>query len=35
VFRGGQLYLSLMADAGIMIFSAAELPEQPATPTAG
>lgn len=35
VFRGGQLYLSLMADAGIMIFSATELPEQPATPIAG
>jgi heat shock protein HslJ len=35
VFRGGQLYLSLMADAGIMIFSAEALPEKPATPAAG
>ncbi len=32
VFRGGQLYLSLMADAGIMIFSAEALPEAQATP---
>lgn len=35
VFRGGQLYLSLMADAGIMIFSARALPERHATPVAG
>ncbi len=35
VFRGGQLYLTLMADAGIMIFSAQALPSDRATPTPG
>ncbi|MER3486511.1 MAG: hypothetical protein C4345_11625 [Chloroflexota bacterium] len=35
VFRGGQLYLTLMADAGIMIFSADVLPSDQATPTPG
>jgi heat shock protein HslJ len=35
VFRGGQLYLALMADAGIMILSAQALPSDRATPIPG